>query len=166
MRTLYLIRHAKSDWETGLPDEERPLNARGLRNAPLMGQLLQAQGVQPDLIVSSPATRAHHTSRLIAAAVGYPEASIKLEPRIYEAMTATLQDVIQHLPDTAATVFLFGHNPGFTRVANVLCPDLSLDNLPTCGIVAIQFAVGSWRAVEAGTGSLLLLDYPKRHTGH
>ncbi|MBX3102365.1 MAG: histidine phosphatase family protein [Bacteroidetes bacterium] len=165
MHTLYLIRHAKSDWENQLADFERPLNGRGLHNAPLMGQLLKAQGVQPDLVVSSPAVRALHTAQLVAEELGYEPTRIRTEPRIYEAMTSTLQEIIHSLPDTAATVLLFGHNPGFTRLANLLCTDLELDNLPTCGIVALGFATGSWRAVEAGTGSLLLLDYPRRHTG-
>ncbi|MCE3008361.1 MAG: histidine phosphatase family protein [Bacteroidetes bacterium] len=163
MKTLYIIRHAKSDWDQGLADFERPLNARGLRNAPFMGKLLRDRGVKFDLVISSPARRALHTARFICSELGYPLDAIWQEAAIYEATTGVLQQLVLGLPAQHDTIALFGHNPGLTRLANLLAGTLQLDNLPTCGMVVLQFDVADWQYAETGTGRVLLVDYPRKH---
>lgn len=163
MKELYLIRHAKSDWNNDLPDYDRPLNERGLRNAPFMGRLLGDMGVKPQLVVSSPARRAHHTAQLLTAELGYPSDQIQLQPLFYEATTGTLQQLVATLPDTTDSIMFFGHNPAFTRLANLLAQDLELENLPTCGVVGLRFDALSWQQVPALRGEVILWEYPKKY---
>jgi phosphohistidine phosphatase len=144
MRTLYLIRHAKSSWDSpGLRDIDRPLNERGLRDAPFMANLLSKQGIRPDLIVTSPAKRANTTACLFAQSLGYAESDIVRNGDIYEATPLTLLKIIGALPNEAQTVLLFGHNPTFTEIANYFS-DNFIDNVPTCGIVMITSDADSW----------------------
>jgi len=163
MKTLYLIRHAKSDWDVAAADFDRPLNARGLRNAPFMGKLLRDRGVKFDRVISSPARRALHTAQLLCAELGYPPDAIQTDASIYEATTGSLQQLVQALPPQLATVALVGHNPGLSRLAWLLAHEPKPDELTTCGIVVLRFAVHSWSQLETGTGQLILQDYPKRH---
>jgi phosphohistidine phosphatase len=166
MRELILTRHAKSEWNhLGLSDLERPLNARGKRDAPFMGRrLAEALGSPPDLIVSSPATRALHTALAFAEALGYPARRIELEPRIYEAPLAALLAVLQTLPDAAPRVCLFGHNPGFSMLVDCLT-DAGYQTLPTCATARITFDIDTWAALSPSSGHLQSLDFPKRHFG-
>ena len=163
MKNLLLIRHAKSSWDDpSLDDRDRPLNGRGKRDAPLMGALLKERGLSPDRIVSSPARRAFKTAKLIAAEIGFPVGEIGVDERIYLAEAKRLLDLIQGFHDDAAQIMLFGHNPGFTDLVNLLT-DAGIGNVPTCGVASIDFAVDSWAAVSAGAGRLGFFDYPKRH---
>ena len=119
MRTLYLIRHAKSSWgNPGLRDHDRPLNERGLHDAPKMAQLLAEQGIKPDLLVSSPAKRALTTALYFAEAFKIEGIEVLREAKIYEAFPHEILSIISDLPESAQTVALFGHNPTFTEVAN------------------------------------------------
>ncbi len=162
MRALTLIRHAKSSWkDSRLSDFERPLNARGRDNAPMMGARLKQQGVCFDLIVSSPARRAQDTARLIAAALGYAPQRIRLDSSIYEATVAQLMRVIHALPGTCRDVALIGHNPGITSLCDYLSGAGS-DNLPTCASARIEFEQDSWEALWRDTGRLVRYDYPRR----
>lgn len=163
-RTLVLIRHAKSDWSTvGQPDFERPLNERGKRDAPVMGNRLKARGLLPDLMIASPARRAADTARLIAAATGYDTRHIRWVDRLYHAAAAVFDDVLmtEAIPDEAKTVFLFSHNPGITYFANETTDALNIDNIPTCGMVALTFNAEHWRDYPVARHSLLFFDYPK-----
>jgi phosphohistidine phosphatase len=163
MKTLYLIRHAKSSWDDiTLPDFDRPLNERGKKNAPFMGKVLNTLGIQPDLIVSSNAKRAITTAKKIAEEVGYDKSKIKEEPKIYEASVKTLLQIVNQLDDKHKVVFMFGHNPGFTDFANYLS-DANLVNIPTCGIARIDFDTKHWAEVSKSTGHLSYFDFPKNH---
>jgi len=163
VKQLYLIRHAKSSWDNpALDDFDRPLNARGLRDAPAAGQRLADAGARPDLIVSSPAARAIATARTIAGAVGYEPDQIAEAPEIYEADPDALLDVIRGLEQAHQKVFLFGHNPGFTALACML-GDREIDNLPTCGVYAVAFDASGWREIGPSSGVCTLVDYPKKH---
>ena len=114
MKTLLLMRHAKSSWDNpGLRDFDRPLNERGLKAAPLMGRYLRAQGIAPDLIVSSPAQRAQQTAQLVKEAARCA-APIRYEAAIYDANLNALLKVLQALDKTTKTVLLVGHNPSFS----------------------------------------------------
>lgn len=164
MRTLTLIRHAKSSWkENTLKDFDRPLNKRGQQNAPMMGAILKQQGVSFDLIVTSPAVRALSTAKLIAQPLGYPEESLVLEPQLYDADVQRLLTVIQSLPDSAVNVALVAHNPGLTGLCNYLSGD-SIENLPTCAVAGIAFELDSWVAVWRNSGRLVRYEYPRKYS--
>lgn len=159
---LYLHRHAKSSWDySELSDFDRPLNSRGLRDAPKMGERLKARGEKISLIVSSPAVRALSTARLVAKAIDYPEADIREERKLYLPRTRTILEVIQGLDDVHPNAMLFGHNPGFTEAVGFLSAH-RLDNLPTAGQVCISFPVDHWSEVQPQSGTLKFIDYPKR----
>lgn len=163
MKNLVIIRHAKSSWDNPvLPDQERPLNPRGKRDAPFMGQILLSRGLTPDLIITSPAKRARKTAKLVAAAVGYPADGILEDPRLYLHGVPVLMDLVAALPDATNRVYLVGHNPDFTDLVNLLT-DKDVANVPTCGVASIDFDLDAWAHVGAGLGRLALFDYPKRH---
>lgn len=165
MRTLYLVRHAKSSWaDPGMRDFDRPLNERGLRNAPFMAKVCKQRGEPIDLLVSSPANRAITTARFFAKELGIPAARFREEPAIYEASLTKLMRVVEALPDEAGRVMLFGHNPGFSELLEHLS-EAGTGDLPTCGMARIDILLDSWSAVAKGTGTLVWLDGPKRHTG-
>ena len=161
---LYLVRHAKSSWaERGLPDHDRPLNARGRSDAPRMFERLHSAATVPELIVSSDAVRAASTARLLHEAIqGRPE-QIAFEAGLYHAGVEQITAIARALPDSAQTVALVGHNPGMTYTANELAENLDLDNLPTCGIVGIHFDIHRW--AELTSGLLCYFDYPKNTDG-
>lgn len=161
MKTLILVRHAKSSWkDPSLADRDRPLNKRGKRDAPEMGRRLAARGGAPDLIVSSPATRALATARIIAAAVGYPADRIREDERLYLASPAEILEAIRDLEDGYERVFLFGHNPGLTELVNELS-EPAVDNVPTCGVVELRLAVDRWADLSRDTVQRASIDTPK-----
>ncbi len=161
MKQLTLIRHAKSSWShSGLSDFERPLNTRGERDAPQMGQRLSQRQLSINGIVSSPAKRAISTAHIIAQALGFGAKNILEEPRIYEAMLGTLVAVVQDLDDSREHVLLFGHNPGLTELSFYLSGQ-RLENLPTCGMFSMQFDLQHWADIQPSSGELVFFDYPK-----
>lgn len=161
---LTLLRHAKSSWdEPGLADVMRPLNERGSKDAPEMGRRMRKSGVRPDLIVSSQATRALHTARIIAARIVYPEKDILEDGGIYTASADELLEFVRGLPDEKSDVMLVGHNPAFTDLANFFIRP-ALENVPTCGMVRLALKARRWRDIKPKKASLLLFDYPKKKT--
>jgi phosphohistidine phosphatase len=158
---LYLIRHAKSSWDDpSLDDFHRPLSSRGERDAPDMGNRLARRNVIPDLMLSSPATRALTTCQIIADKLDYPREAIEKDEDIYMGSSSDLLEVVHQIEDTWRTVLLFGHNPGFTDFANKL-NGTSLDNIPTCGIVLCKFNVDRWEEIRYGSGKKVFFDFPK-----
>lgn len=162
MKTLYLVRHAKSSWDfPNLTDFDRPLSARGERDAPKMGQRLADKAIIPDLMVSSPANRAFTTSQVIAKKIGYNLNKIQTMQSVYHASEGTLLKIVQNTYEDVKCLMLFGHNPGFTDFANSLSNE-DIYNIPTCGIVAIKFETNAWSEVNFGSGQLEFFDYPKK----
>ena len=164
MKRLFLIRHAKSDWANSLLlDIERPLNARGHADAPHMAMHLKTKGFIPDLIVSSPAVRARTTAEYFAKAFNIPSESIDFQQDIYEADQRDIMHVISELPESAETVFLFGHNPTLTYVADNFSKKERFDNIPTCGIVEIHANTeGSlWQHFNPKTADAVASFFPK-----
>jgi len=158
---LLICRHAKSSWQdASLSDFDRPLNKRGERDAPEMGRRLAQQGVRPDLIMTSPATRALATALHYARQLGIPPERVRRNPAQYAASVPDLIDLIRTVDTHVTTLMLVGHNPETTGLANVL-GGLRIDNIPTCGIVALEFARCTWADLAVGGGSLLFFDYPK-----
>jgi phosphohistidine phosphatase len=162
MKTLVVIRHAKSSWkDASLADRERPLNRRGKRDAPEMGRRLAGGKGAPDLMISSPAVRALMTARVIAEAVGYPVKRIVEDDRLYAADRTELLEVIRGLDDKFDSVFLFSHNPGLTDLVNALS-DPAVDNVPTCGVIKFRIDADRWAEVSPKTVERIDFDYPKR----
>lgn len=153
------MRHAKSGWEDfSQPDHNRPLNKRGMADAPVMGQRIAEMQMTPELIVSSTAYRAEATAKLLAAELQLLD-KIITNPNIYEAGIGNLMEVISGLDDRFSQVILVGHNPGFTMLANYLQNNRHIDNMQTCAIALLGFDSERWADVKAG--KLLDYDYPK-----
>ena len=146
-----------------LSDYERPLNQRGMENAPLMGRVLKDMGKTFDLIVSSPAQRAATTAALLAGELGYPKDNIVFEKKLYDADLNMLLQVVQNLPADKMHVALVAHNPGMTEFCNFLS-SAGISNLPTCAVAGIKLAVDDWSAVYRDIGTLELYEYPRKHT--
>ncbi|HKY61276.1 MAG TPA: histidine phosphatase family protein [Gemmatimonadota bacterium] len=148
MKTLVLVRHAKSSWkDDSIADRDRPLNKRGKRDAPVMARRLAELVGKPDLILSSPARRALATARVVAEATGYPIEAIHEDERIYQATPAGILAVIRGLEDGIDRVFLVGHNPGLTELVNELS-EPAVDNVPTCGVVDLRLTAGGWAGIS------------------
>ena len=161
MKTLILVRHAKSDWnEAGLSDIERPLNERGKKDAPLMAKRLRKKGVKIDAFVSSPAKRALRTARFFAEEFDVKKDDIQVEKSLYGALTSQFEQVVASGKDKDDTIAIFSHNPGITEYANTLC-NVHTDNMPTCGIFAVQADVEKWQDFTKAEKMFLFFDYPK-----
>jgi phosphohistidine phosphatase len=162
MKYLTLIRRAKSSWDDpSLDDFDRPLNRRGKSNAPEMGQRLFEQGIIPDAIFTSPAKRARKTARLFARELAIDSDAIHYVDELYHADALALARVIRTLDDRWNDVFLFGHNPGVTDLANFFVPD-GIKHLQTCAVVRIDLPFDSWSEIRPGQAAVVLYDYPKK----
>ena len=149
MKTLYLVRHAKSSWEFDLDDHNRPLNERGLRDAPRVAQKVVENLPKPDLVMSSDAMRAKTTALFFIEAFGIPENELVLEHKLYDFSGNDLLQVIRTCPDTVNCLLLFGHNNAMTTIVNVFGSE-QIDNVPTCGFTAIEFDIENWKDLEQG----------------
>ena len=166
MKKLYIIRHAKSSWDSPeLSDFERPLNKRGIRDVPDMGQRLYELGIKPDLIISSPANRAITTARGIAKAINFPTSLIQQEIDLYHASTSTIKEVISQVDQSVNQLMIFGHNPGFTDLISRVS-EFNLYNLPTCAVCGISFSFDNWSRILTSRGEKFLYDYPKSKKGY
>jgi phosphohistidine phosphatase len=161
MKTLYLVRHAKSSWKFAeLSDFERPLNKRGKRDAPTMGLFLKDKNFHPDIILSSPAVRAAKTAKIIADILSYSRNKIQFDEEIYEADTKTLFKIASNTNDKFNSAMMFGHNPSMTYFASSLA-NIRIDNIPTCGIVCVELDISSWKEISEHSGILKFFEYPK-----
>ncbi|MDX2001204.1 MAG: histidine phosphatase family protein [Chitinophagales bacterium] len=162
MKTIYLIRHGKSSWHyPELNDRERPLKNRGANDAHLMGKLLDKKKIEPDAILTSPARRALDTAIIFADELGFKQ-NIKIEEGLYFKGMDGILEVIRTANNDWGTVFLFGHNPDFLEFTNTYADD-PYDNLPTCGVVAIQYDVKKWEEASHENGKLKSFDCPSKH---
>jgi len=162
MKQIYLLRHAKSSWKDAeLSDIDRPLNTRGKTDAPVMGKHLHKKQVRPQLIISSPAKRAFKTATLIAPELGYEEKNIRIDMSLYGANAQQIHQLLLGLESGLNKVMLIGHNPAFTLAVSYFTGE-EIDNLPTCGMVRIDFHSQRWELIKAGKGKLKLFEYPKK----
>jgi phosphohistidine phosphatase len=160
MKTLFLIRHAKSDWDNPLlQDIERPLNERGYTAANLMSLRLNAI---PDLIITSPAVRAASTALIFARNLGYDPNAVLIKKELYDSSVKDYLSVIKQIDDRFQTVLLFAHNPTISDTADQLTKGLPME-MPTCAVAGIRFGVESWSKVKPKAGDLFLFDYPKKN---
>jgi phosphohistidine phosphatase len=164
MKTIYLVRHAKSSWKyPSLDDFERPLNKRGRKNAPFMGKILKKLKVTPDLLISSPANRAAMTARIIAAAINYPLEKIVYSEAIYEFSEDALIRVIKKkIDDSVNASMVVGHNPAINGLANFI-GDQPISNIPTCGVYCVELNISSWSKIHEHCGKLKFFEFPKKH---
>lgn len=161
MKTLYLMRHAKSSWaNSGQSDFDRPLNERGVQDVPEMALRMQEAGAHVDVVVSSPAVRALSTATLLSTALGLVPETILQDRQIYLAGSAKLLHIISGIDERYSSALLVAHNPALTDLANELA-HAGIDNIPTCGLVSIALPVEYWAEVLPGIGQLLAFDYPK-----
>ena len=161
MKTLTLVRHAKSSWkDESLSDRDRPLNKRGKRDAPEMGRRIAAAGIRPSLIVSSPAVRAWTTAKIVADEIGYPREFLQRDNGLYLASVNGILDVIVAQDPGFNSLMLVGHNPGFTDFANYLVPGLT-NNIPTAGVVSVELDTDDWSLYDKPPVELQLYDFPK-----
>lgn len=164
MKILTIVRHAKSSWsDTSLSDARRPLNRRGKRDAPMMGERIHRHGIRPSLIVSSPATRAWSTAKIIAEAINYPREFLQKEKSLYLASLDRILDVVVAQDNGFNNLMIVGHNPGLTDFVNFLVPGLT-NNLPTAGVVSVEIEQDDWSLYERPATKLLVHDWPKKAT--
>lgn len=149
MKTLILVRHAKSSWDhPGLDDHERPLSERGLRDAPRMGRRLADRGLAPDVVLSSTAVRALTTAELMAEAIGVERDRIVADERLYATSAAGLLEVIGELDSSVQTGMVVGHNPEMTSLAQRFTDEIG--HLPTCAVVEFRFDADAWDELDEG----------------
>jgi len=166
MKSLYLLRHAKSSWsEPGLGDQQRPLNKRGLHDAPLMGSRFQGRGESLDGILASTATRARNTAELFAGQCGYDANSIEIEADLYFVGSGSVEEVILHLDDRLQAIMLVFHNPDITGFVNSIDYDFHVDNLPTCGLIKLNCDIARWRDWSRANTAFDYFDFPKNDSG-
>lgn len=159
MKTLLLIRHAKSSWDVpSLVDEARPLSERGKRDAPEMGRRLERRGIHPDLILSSPAVRARTTAELIARELDADE-TLVVDHRLYATSADGLLDVIRAQDDTVDCLLVVGHNPEMDTLARRFSP--LTPPMSTCAVLELHFGVEDWAAIQAGALLNKRYDAPK-----
>jgi len=149
MKTLYLVRHAKSSWEFDLTDHQRPLNDRGLRDAPRVAAYVAEKMKLPDFVMSSDAMRAKTTAFFFAQAFGINENDIVLNQKLYDFGGSQLIQEIRACNDTIDCLMVFGHNNAMTNVVNTY-GDRYTDNVPTAGFTAIQFETEHWADINQG----------------
>lgn len=159
MKTLFILRHAKSSWaDPEMSDFERPLNERGKKAAPFMGELMVENGFEPYVILSSPAMRAKATAQLLKDAAKF-DAEIRYEHRIYEASPHTLNQVVSETDNAYPSAMLVGHNPGIEGFIRYLTGNL--EPMPTAALAVIDLEIDSWDLINDGRGELKRIFRPR-----
>ena len=167
MKRLYLLRHAKSSWsDASLDDRQRPLNQRGLSDAPEMGRRLAERNEALDLVLTSPAERAHTTAELFCEACGYPPNRIVIEEVLYFLGKGSIEELILQQDDAVESLMLVFHNPDITSLANALGESgVRIDNVPTCGLLRWRCEIASWSQWTRANAHFEYFDYPKNLSG-
>ena len=161
MKTVVLIRHAKSSWgDLSLPDFERPLNDRGKADAPRMAKRLYNKKVPIESFISSPAKRAKKTAEIFAERYGVKKTDVILVPELYHAADAVFFDTISKAPRRSDCIAIFSHNPGITEFANRLT-ETRIDNMPTCSVFAVIADIKDWDEFEKAEKKFYFFDFPK-----
>lgn len=162
LRRLYIVRHGKSSWDhTGMDDIDRPLADRGIRNSGQMAERLLKEGHVPQLIFSSPASRALNTALIMSRNWGLGPDQLQIYDPLYDAFLEEIQQVVASAPDKITDLAIYGHNPSFTAYANSFLKK-PLDNLPTAGVVIVTLESDSWKGIGRKHVKETYVDYPKR----
>jgi len=159
MKTLYIVRHAKSSWNyEGIKDIDRPLKKRGINDAYFMSKLLQEKIERPDVFVASSANRALHTAVIFTEAFKFPFANLKINKSLYSFSDGYLVKTIRALDDGFTSAIIFSHNHGINDFVNQF-GNAFIENVPTCGIVGIKFKESHWKNIKKG--KTVLKEFPK-----
>lgn len=162
MKTLTLIRHAKSDWSYAeLMDFDRPLNPRGKRDAPEMGKRLSKRSEIPQLIYLSASVRTVETMDLLAETANWQDIDRITKDWLYLASPQEYIRTIEKMHDEVDHLCICGHNPTITSIINYYSGE-NISNVPTCGVGIIQFDLESWKHISQDSGQLMHYDFPKR----
>lgn len=161
LKKLFIIRHAKSNQSFLGNDFERPLNERGLKDAPEMARRLLHSSLTIDALISSPAVRAKMTAELFADTLHIPKEEIIFVTALYHAPADVFYEVIADLPVELQSVAIFSHNPGITHFVNSLGTEVQTDNMPTCANFAVTADIDLWSDFEQARKTCLFFDYPK-----
>ncbi|MES2284993.1 MAG: histidine phosphatase family protein [Bacteroidota bacterium] len=165
MKTLYLVRHAKSDWaDEDLSDIDRPLNKRGYRDAHFMSGLMKEKKLLPDLIITSPAIRAITTALIFCKNFNFNYSDIVIDSNLYETNVQQYKSSFSKIDSRYSSIMLFGHNPTISDLANSLTKTFT-ETIATCGIVGIRQSENckEWKCFNDTNGELILYDFPKNH---
>ena len=161
MKTIILIRHAKSDWSIpGLKDIDRPLNGRGYSDAHKIGMLLRNKFTSKKLFISSPAIRAISTALIFAREINYPQENILVHPELYEAEEGAYENIILSMDDEYDVIFIFGHNPTISEVIGRLS-NTHIGELPTCSVSVLNFEINRWSKTHTSTSTMEMQLFPK-----
>jgi len=158
MKTLYMVRHAKSSWKHDVIDHERPLKERGKRDGVLVSEYIKEKLVPPEKIITSDAVRALSTASYFKDAFDIADADFMTNHSLYDFSGRNVIDIIKNLNDSLDRVMIVGHNHAFTSIANML-GNTYIDNVPTCGFVQLEFDESSWKSIT--TGKTIMTVFPK-----
>ncbi len=156
MKTIVLIRHAKSSWDHDLRDLDRPLSVRGFTDANLLSKAFTEYNYAPDAVYSSPANRASTTCAIFMENLNLPKSLLVVEEQLYDFGGNQVHNFIKSLDNDLKKIMIFGHNHALTSLANSF-GDIPIDNLSTSGLVMIDFKVDHWKDIVRGTTKLILM---------
>ena len=159
MKTLVFVRHGKSSWEHAVDDQKRPLKKRGITDANLVVNSFKSTRLIPDFVISSPAKRAFDTCKIFLKDLEISYEKVLISPVIYDFSGGETLNFIKLLSDDHKNVMIFGHNHALTALVNLL-GSIKIDNVPTSGLVMIEFNVDSWIDIE--NGITIQITFPKQ----
>ena len=161
MKTIYIVRHAKSSWDmAGIPDEKRPLLEKGKKRTKKVIDFFHEKKIKVDYIIASHAVRAHETAKILAHSLKYPQEDIKIDPHIYFADGDSIMNQFYDLPDRFKSVMIVGHNPSLTDFVNGFL-NKPIENLPTSGVVSLSFETDRWEEIPVAGCRTNFILFPK-----
>lgn len=161
MKTIYIVRHAKSSWKyESVKDHDRPLKERGINDAHLLSKKLVKKIERPSVFISSSANRALHTGIIFCDNFGFPLANLQISKQLYSFSDGYLVKTVMALDDSFNSAIVFSHDHGINTFVNKF-GDKKIEHVPTCGIIGIQFKEKHWKNIKKG--KTILFDFPKNH---
>lgn len=161
MKTLYIVRHAKSSWEySKIEDIDRPLKKRGIKDAHMMSKILAKEINRPDVFISSSANRALHTAIIFCENFGYPHANLQIKRQLYSFSDGYLVKTVNALDDAFSSAIIFSHDHGINTFVNKF-GNTPIAHVPTCGVIGIQFEEKHWKNIKKG--KTFMTEFPKNH---
>ena len=161
MKTVYIVRHAKSSWEyKGIKDIDRPLKKRGIKDSYLVSTVLAERIQKPDVFITSSATRALSTGVIFSNVFGYPLSNLQIKKSLYSFSDGYLVKTIKALDDEFDSAIIFSHDHGINDFVNKF-GDLFIPHVPTCGVIAIQFENNHWKSIKKG--KTIFQEFPKKN---
>lgn len=156
MKSITLVRHGKSSWEQDVSDRERPLKTRGVNDIKLVANQFFDRSSIPEIIFSSPANRALSTCKIFTNSLNIAEEHITVVEDLYDFGGESVINFIKSLPNDLSDVMIFGHNHAFTSISNIF-GDTYIDNLPTSGLVKLDFEIDDWKDLNKGTTNFIII---------